>query len=338
MEQLKTLCELHGTSGREDAVRDYIINEIKDKADVQVDALGNVIAFVKGRKRAVKKVMVDAHMDEVGFIVSYICDDGTLKFSCVGGINTSVMLARRVVFQNGTRGVIGMKPVHLLSPDEKEKMPEKDTLYIDIGADSRNQAEALVSVGDCAVFDEPFEVLGDLVVSKALDDRAGCWALIDIIKNDPEYDFYATFTVQEEVGAGAKTAAYTVEPDFAVVVESTTAADIAGVPDEKKVCYVGHGAVVSFMDNGTLYEKALFDKTIGTAEENGIACQVKSYVAGGNNAAGIHVSCGGVRTVAVSVPCRYIHSASSVASTEDIKDVRDLVSAMTARLASGEIE
>lgn len=338
MEQLKTLCQLDGVSGREDAVRDYIINEIKDKADITVDALGNVIAFVKGKNRAVKKVMADAHMDEVGVIVSYINDDGTLRFSTVGGINTAVLLARRVVFPNGARGVISMKPVHLLSGDEKEKMPEKDALYIDIGADSREQAESVVSIGDCAVFDEPYETLGDLVVSKALDDRAGCWALINIIKNDPEYDFYATFTVQEEVGAGARTAAYTVDPEFAVVLESTTASDIAGVPDDKAVCRVGKGAAVSFMDNGTMYEKELFDQTLKTAGEKGIKCQVKTYVAGGNNAAGIHVSRGGVRTVAISVPCRYIHSASCVASAEDIKAVRDLATAMIEKAASGGIK
>lgn len=338
MEQLKTLCELHGVSGREDAVRGYIINEIKDKAEVTVDALGNVIAFVKGRKRAVKKVMADAHMDEVGVIVSYICDDGSLRFYTVGGISTSVLLARRVVFSNGIRGVIGMKPVHLLSADEKEKSPDEHSLYIDIGADSREQAESVISVGDCAVFDEPYETLGDLVVSKALDDRAGCWALLDIIKSGAEYDFYATFTVQEEVGAGAKTAAYTVAPDFAIVVEATTAADIAGVPEDKQVCRVGYGAAVSFMDNGTMYEKKLFDKTLEIAEKNGIKCQVKSYVAGGNNAAGIHVSRGGVRTVAVSVPCRYIHSASCAASVGDVLSVRDLVNAMIEKTASGEVE
>ncbi len=337
MEQLKLLCELNAPSGRENAVRDYIIQQIKDKAEVKVDALGNIIAFVKGKKRPDKKIMVDAHMDEVGFIVTYITPEGMLKFTTVGGINTSVMLARKVEFLNGVKGVISSKPVHMLTSLEKEKMPDEDALYIDIGAESKQEAEAMVSVGDCAVFSESFENSGNLIVSKAIDDRAGCWAILDIINSEPEYDFYASFSVNEEVGAGAKTVAYLVEPDFAIVVESTTAADIAGVLDDKKVCCVGEGAVLSFMDRGTLYDKDLFDKSLALAKEKGIKAQVKSFVAGGNNAAGIHQSRGGVRTVAVSVPCRYIHSASSVASVDDVKSVRNLTYQLINKLASGEM-
>ena len=337
MDSLKLLCELNAPSGHENAVRDYIIDRIKDKAEISVDALGNIIAFVKGNKRAQKRIMVDAHMDEVGFIVTYITADGMLKFTAVGGINTAVMIARKVEFLNGVKGVISSKPVHMLTSSEKEKMPDEDALYIDIGVDSKQEAEAMVSVGDCAVFSEPFEYINKLILSKAIDDRAGCWAIVDIINSEPEFDFYASFSVNEEVGAGARAVAFAVEPDFAIVAEATTAADIAGVGDDKKVCYVGGGAVLSFMDRGTLYEKALFDKSLALAKEKGIKAQVKSYVAGGNNAAGIHQSRNGVRTVAVSVPCRYIHSGSSVASLDDIKSVRDLIEALISSMASGEM-
>ena len=337
MDSLKLLCELNAPSGHENAVRDYIIDRIKDKAEISVDALGNIIAFVKGNKRAQKRIMVDAHMDEVGFIVTYITADGMLKFTAVGGINTAVMIARKVEFLNGVKGVISSKPVHMLTSSEKEKMPDEDALYIDIGADSKQEAEAMVSVGDCAVFSEPFEYIDKLILSKAIDDRAGCWAIVDIINSEPEFDFYASFSVNEEVGAGARAVAFAVEPDFAIVAEATTAADIAGVGDDKKVCYVGGGAVLSFMDRGTLYEKAQFDKSLALAKEKGIKAQVKSYVAGGNNAAGIHQSRNGVRTVAVSVPCRYIHSGSSVASLDDIKSVRDLIEALISSMASGEM-
>lgn len=337
MDSLKLLCELNAPSGHENAVRDYIIDRIKDKAEISVDALGNIIAFVKGNKRAQKRIMVDAHMDEVGFIVTYITADGMLKFTAVGGINTAVMIARKVEFLNGVKGVISSKPVHMLTSSEKEKMPDEDALYIDIGADSKQEAEAMVSVGDCAVFSEPFEYIDKLILSKAIDDRAGCWAIVDIINSEPEFDFYASFSVNEEVGAGARAVAFAVEPDFAIVAEATTAADIAGVGDDKKVCYVGGGAVLSFMDRGTLYEKALFDKSLALAKEKGIKAQVKSYVAGGNNAAGIHQSRNGVRTVAVSVPCRYIHSGSSVASLDDIKSVRDLIEVLISSMASGEM-
>ena len=338
MEQLKVLCELQGVSGREDAVRNYIIEKIKDKAEISVDALGNIIAFVKGKKKAVKKVMADAHMDEVGFIVHYITPDGMLKFQTVGGIMTGVLLARRVRFSNGTIGVISSKPIHLLDSDQKSKMPDEESLYIDIGASSFEEASAVVSLGDCAVFDEKYEQLGDLIVSKALDDRAGCWAIVDIINSEPEYDFYAVFSVMEEIGHGARTATFAVDPDYAVVLESTTAADIAGVSADKKVCKVGQGATISFMDKGTMYDKNLYDKTLEIAKGNGIKCQVKSYVSGGNNAAGIHQTGDGVKTVAISVPCRYIHSASSVASVEDVKSMRDLAKAVIEKMASGEIE
>lgn len=337
MEQLKALCELQGVSGREDSVRNYIIEKIKDKAEITVDALGNIIAFVKGKNRAAKKVMADAHMDEVGFIVHYITSDGMLKFQTVGGIMTAVLLARRVRFQNGTVGVISSKPIHLLEGDQRDKMPDKESLYIDIGASSFEEASAVVSLGDCAVFDEAFEQLGDLVVSKALDDRLGCWALIDIINGEPEYDFYAVFSVMEEIGHGARTATFAVDPDYAVVLESTTAADIAGVSEDKKVCKVGQGAVVSFMDKGTMYDKDLFDQTMKLGKENNIPCQIKSYVSGGNNAAGIHQTGDGVKTVALSVPCRYIHSASCVACVSDAKAVRDLANAVIMKMASGEI-
>lgn len=336
MERLKTLCELPGVSGREDAVREYIIGQIKDKAEVTVDCMGNIIAFVKGKKRAVKKVMADAHMDEVGFYITHITSEGLLKFHPIG-MNVSIFLGRRVKIGK-TLGVIGIKPVHMVTGDAKDKMPEADSLYIDIGVSSREEAESLVSLGDCAVFEEGYEILGDLVVSKALDDRVGCWALIDIINSEPEYDFYATFTVKEEVGFGARTAAYTVDPEFAVVIESTTAADIAGVEGEKKVCRVGGGAAISFMDNGTLYEKKLLDQVLELADKAGIPCQLKSAVAGANNAAGVHRTRGGVRTVAVSVPCRYIHSAASVASTDDVRAVRNLAEATINKMASGEIE
>ena len=336
MEILKKLCELPGVSGREDAVREFIIDEIKDFADITVDPMGNIIAFVKGKKRAAKRVLADVHMDEVGFFITNITEAGLLKFYPVG-INISVLLGRRVKVGDKT-GVIGIKPVHMIKGDAKDKMPEADSLYIDIGAGSRREAEEFVKLGDCAVFDEPYEALGDLVVSKALDDRAGCWALIDIIKSGPLYDFYATFSVKEEVGFGARTSTYTVDPEFAVVIESTTASDIAGVEAEKRVCGVGGGAAISFMDRGTLYEKKLVDACLSLGSEKEIPCQLKSAVAGSNNAAGVHKTRAGVRTAAISVPCRYIHSAASVASLKDIKAVRDLSEAMINKMASGEIE
>ncbi len=334
---LKDLCALPGVSGREERVREYILEQIKNNAEVTVDALGNIIAFVKGKKRAVKKVMVDAHMDEVGLIITDITADGFLKFATVGGIEPQVLLARRVVI-NGITGVVCSKPVHLLSADEKKKMPTLDALCIDIGAATKQEAMAKVAPGDVAVFTSEFDEMGNLLVSKALDDRIGCAVLIDIIKSEPLYDFYATFTVLEEVGAGAKTAAFAVDPDYAFVLEATTAADIRGVDESNTVCNVSQGAVVSFMDRGTVYDRTLFEQTLKAADENGIKCQVKRAVAGGNNSAGIHVTLGGIKTAAISVPCRYIHSPSCAASFEDILAQRQLAEVMLQKAAAGELQ
>ena len=337
-EMIKKLTELNGTSGAEHSVRSYIISEIKDYADIKTDNMGNIIAFVRGKKRAFKKVMADAHMDEVGFIITSVTADGFLKFETVGGIETAVLLARRIVTERGVKGVISMKPVHLLSSNEKTKQPDVDSLYIDIGVSSKEEALKLVNIGETAVFMEGFEPLGSLFVSKAIDDRAGVAILIDIIKN-AEYDFYAVFSVQEEVGLrGAKAAAFSVDPQYAVVIESTTAADIKGVAEEKTVCNVGSGAVLSFMDKATMYDRSLFLKAKEIADEKNIPCQIKRAVAGGNNAGAINTSRGGVKTLAISVPCRYIHSAGSVASKEDIMAVRLLAEQMIYLMASGKID
>ncbi len=339
MEQiLKDLCSLNGVSGREEEVREYIIEKIKNNAESTVDALGNIIAFKKGKNKAKYKVMVDAHMDEVGLIITDITADGFLKFSTVGGIDTSVMLSKKVIINNHVCGVICSKPIHLLSGDEKKCLPDANTLCIDIGAKDKTDALQYVSLGDVAIFEGNYMKFGNLIVSKALDDRIGCAVLIDLINSPSEYDFYASFSVLEEVGAGAKTATFAINPDFAFVLEATTAADIRGVAAENTVCNINDGAVISFMDKGTVYDRPLFDEVLKTASQKGINCQIKRAVAGGNNAAGIHASCDGVRTAAISVPCRYIHSSSCVASFDDIKSQRLLAEAMIIKAASGEIK
>ena len=334
LELLKKLCSIPSVSGREDALRKFIISQIEGYAEFSVDPMGNLICFKAGKKPAAKKVMVDAHMDEVGIIASGISSDGFVKFQTVGGIDPAVMLARKVVFENGTEGVVGMKPVHLLSADEKKTMPKADSLYIDIGAASKEEAEGMVSVGDTAVFYSEPTLLGENLLARGIDDKAGIAVLINLLKSDAEYDFYATFTVQEEVGLrGAKTAAFTVSPDAAVILESTTAADLYGVAEDKKVCLLGRGPAISFMDRSTLYNKQLFDFANGID----IPHQVKEYVSGGNNAGAVHLSKSGVPTVTVSLPTRYIHSPSCVASLRDLSDMQRYSLALIEALASGEV-
>lgn len=334
LDLVKKLCLLDATSGDEGAVRNAIIEEIKDFCEYKIDNLGNIIAFKKGKNTPSRKIMLDAHMDEVGLIITSVTADGFLKFSTVGGIDTGVLISRRVEINGNISGVIGLKPVHLCHGDEGKKLPKADDLYIDIGAKCKEEALSLVSLGDTAVMCQDFVKTGDKILSKALDDRIGCAILISLIKEESEYDFYASFSVQEEVGLrGAKVSTFAVNPDFAIILEGTTAADIADVAEEKQVCNLGLGAAVSFMDRSTLYDRELYNLALSS----GIPCQAKRFVSGGNNAGAVHLSREGVRTVAISVPCRYIHSASSVADIKDIDSAYKLAKHLILKIAKEEV-
>lgn len=328
-EQLRELCVLDGTSGDEGAVRDYIISHIK--ADmVTVDNLGNVIVFKKGRSTPKNKVLLAAHMDEVGFMITDITEDGFLRFDAVGGIDPRVVLGRAVRLKNGAQGVIGTKATHQQTAEQRKKAPDFGDMYIDIGAQSRGAAERLAARGDTACFDTDFFRFGDgFIKGKAIDDRAGCLIMIDMINSDLAYDTWFAFTVQEEVGTrGAAAAAFTVNPDIAVVLETTTACDIAGVSGDKRVCSLGGGAVISYMDRRTVYDRELYRLAFDTAQRLSIPAQTKTVVAGGNDSGAIHVSRGGVRTCALSVPCRYLHSPSCVIKESDYAAAKRLAFAM----------
>ena len=334
-ELLKKLCLCNAPSGNEESVRKTILEEIEPFCDCKVDALGNIIAFKKGKKETPCKVLIDAHTDEVGVIITAITPDGFLKFTTVGGIAVSALLAKRVKIGDAI-GVIGCKPAHFCKGDEDKKLPDEASLYIDIGAQNKAEAETVISVGDFGTFDGEFAVLDDnIVMAKAIDDRAGCAVIVSLLKEESEYDFYASFSVQEEIGLrGARTAAFQVEPEFAICIDSTTAADISGVAEERSVCELGEGPAVSFMDRATLYERKLYDVAINC----GVKVQPKAFVSGGNNAGSVHLSKSGVRTLAVSLPCRYIHSALSVADLNDLYNTKELVKTMLNKMASGELK
>lgn len=332
---LEKLCNLNSTSGDEKNIRKFIVSEIKDYCDeLTVDNLGSIIALKKGRNIPSKKVMLCAHMDEVGFIVTDISDDGYLSFYAVGGINPNVV-AGRVVEINGINGVIGLKPVHLQSDDEITKNISFKDLKIDIGAKDKKDAENYVKLGDYAYFKNDFQEFGNgFIKSKALDDRIGCMLLIDLIKNCPlEYDTYFAFNVQEEVGLrGAACTAYSVNPDVAVVLEATTAADLCGVKGGDRVCVLGGGPVISFMDGRTVYDRELYSLAVNTAKENNIISQTKTAIAGGNDAGAIQTSATGAKVLAVSIACRYIHSGASVVKKSDIKLTKSLLEKLIPKL------
>ncbi|MCR5599206.1 MAG: M42 family peptidase [Ruminococcus sp.] len=329
-ELLKELCMTDGISGDEKAVRDLIISKIKLVCDYHIDNLGNLICFKKGKKTPKKKLMICAHMDEVGLIVTSVRSDGTLTFGCVGGIDPAVIIGRQVrIGEKRISGVVGSTAVHNLSKEQREKAPAADSLYIDIGAADKAEAESCISLGDPVYFDSEFTELGShRVKAKAIDDRAGCAMMIKLLHESLEYDTYFVFNVQEEIGLrGSAVSAFSVAPSFAIVLEATTAADIDGVSGEKRVCELDGGPVVSFMDNRTIYDKELYHLAFDIA-----TCQTKTMIAGGNDAGAIHISGNGVRTIAISVPCRYLHSPSCVIDMTDLQSSYKLVKILARRI------
>lgn len=329
-DMIKTLCEANGTSGDESGLTELIISMLPDDCEKKVDALGNLIVTKKGKAVPKNRVMLAAHQDEVGFIVTYITEQGFLRFAPVGGINPETVIGRQLKFKNGTVGVIGTKAIHQQSKEERSKPVKFDGLLIDIGASSREEAEKYVLPGDCAYFLCGWTEYGDnMIKAKALDDRAGCAVLIDMLNSDLPYDITCVFTVQEEIGTrGAKAAAYSVAPDYAIVLETTTACDFSGNDGEKRVCELGKGCVVSYMDNRTIYSKELYHLAFDKAKEISVPCQTKSVVAGGNDSGAIHTAVGGIKTVALSVPCRYLHSPACVIKRSDAEATAEMCRVM----------
>lgn len=335
---VKTLCALSGVSSFEDEVRAYIRDRVAPYADrIRVDAMGNLIVWKKGTKAAGEKLMLCAHMDEVGLMIRRITDDGYLKFDTVGGIDRRVLIGKRVfVGARRVPGVIGMKAYHLVSAEEEKKIPKLEEFYIDIGAKDQKTAEGQVSIGDFAVFDRDILEFGDgMLKAKAIDDRVGCAVMVKLLEEELPMDCVFAFTVQEEVGTrGAFGAAFSVTPEIALVLEGTTAADSPAMDDHKKVCAPGKGPVIPFMDGGTVYDRGLFELLRSLAEEKKIPWQTKHYISGGTDASAIQRTKDGVRVCAVSAAVRYLHAPSSVASVRDFEQIYVLAKAFIDAIAA----
>ena len=331
LENLKALCALDGVSGDEDRVRDFIRRQAEPWAEtVRTDALGNLIVHKRGRKPAGNKLLLCAHMDEVGLIVTRATEDGFLRFDFVGGVDRRVALGKPVVLgPDKIPGVIGMKAIHMLSAEERKKVPKTEALYLDIGAADKEEALSKVPLGTYGAFVGEPEELGDgLLKAKAIDDRVGCAILLELLKEDLPLDVTFAFTAQEEVGTrGAFGAAFSVTPEVALVLETTTAADLPGVEGARRVCAPGRGPVISYMDGGTIYDRSLFETLRRLAEERQIPWQVKEYIAGGNDARTIQRSKAGVRVAALSAAVRYLHAPASVGSLSDFEDMLKLTRA-----------
>ncbi len=344
---IRVLSNAFGPSGYEDGVRDLIIEQIEGDCDgYTVDKAGNLVAVIRGRgldydAENPRRVMLSAHMDEVGFMVSDITAEGYLKFGTVGGMDPRVLCGRHVRIGDGkqaVQGVIASKAIHLQSAEERTKTTPANKMCIDIGAKDGDDARKYVSVGDCAVFDSDFVSFGKdgrAMKGKALDDRAGCAALIEIMRNlhrqpcDLPFDLCFAFTTCEEVGiSGASVAAFGIQPTCAIIVESTAVNDLPNAPASAKVAIQGEGGALSIADRGTIYDRAFLDFAHRTAEQAGIKCQYKQAITGGNDASHIQRSLAGVRVLGLSLPTRYIHSASNVALYEDYESMVALVVAM----------
>lgn len=317
MELLKKLTQINAPSGNEEVLREFIKNEAVGKCDeIKTDALGNLTLIKYGTDKNKKKIMLAAHMDEIGIIVKHIDKNGFLRFDAVGGLYTRQLVGRRVQFMNGLVGVIGCEEEGF-----KDK-PTLDKLFIDVGDASK------IRIGDMAVFCGETYINGDVIISKALDNRAGCYILLKTLdKLNGKNDVYLTFTVQEEVGLrGAGAAAYDIEPDFAIAVDVTDTGDTPKAPlmDVK----MGKGAAVKIMDSSILCDAYLRNFMISTAKKNNIPYQAEIMADGGTDAGKIHITRSGIKTGGISVPTRYIHSPSEMASISDIEACIDLLSAV----------
>ncbi len=325
---IKKLCNAFGPSGYEDEVRNIIIEEIKDYAtSYSVDGVGNLTVFKKGKKTPTQSKLFSAHMDEVGFMITFIDNDGYAHIAPVGGIDNRVVAGRRVIIgDKRVTGVVAAKPIHLQPASERGVCINVSDSYIDIGTTSREETEKYFNIGDVGTFVPNFELFGDdRIKSKAIDDRFGCAVLCEMIKSELEYDTTFAFVICEETGCrGALSVAYKTASDLVCVIEATTAGDIHGAPKSGYGCIQGEGAVISFMDGSTVYDKELVRSVMSLAESNGIKAQLKNLVAGGNDASAYQRIPKATKVLAISAPARYIHTQAATAKISDLENIKKL--------------
>lgn len=342
---LKELSEARGASGDEGAVREIIKAAVTEHVDAcRTDSIGNLICVKQARNPGdtwPRRVMVAAHMDEVGFMITGHNSDGSLRFGQVGGMDDRILLSKQVlVGPNAVPGVIGYKPIHLIPAAERAKPADTRNAAIDIGATSRAAAEKLAKLGDYVTFRTSYDVLDEdgarTVKGKAFDDRAGCAVLIELLKETYSFELVGVFTVQEEVGLrGATVAAYSVAPDVAFALEGTICADLPNKKDESPVTELGKGPAITLMDNSVIGDARLIRLLRESAEQEGIPYQFKRAAAGGTDAGAIHLARAGVHATTVAVPCRYIHAPVSMMSLNDLDNTVRLMKAALHNLEGG---
>jgi endoglucanase len=320
---LKSICETAGAPGFEDRVRQLVLREISGIVDeVSVDNLGNVTAIKRG-KNSDKKVMIAAHMDEIGFIVTHIDDNGFVRFHTLGGFDPKTLTSQRVILhgKKDLIGVMGSKPIHVMSAEERTRVPKTTDYFIDLGM-SKKEVEKYISVGDPITRERELIEMGDCVNCKSIDNRVSVFILIEtlkLLKSFP-YDVYAVFTVQEEVGIrGAQVSAMEIKPDFGFGLDTTIAYDVPGAPVHERITELGKGAAIKIMDSRTICDSRMVKYMKEIASKNKVKTQMEILPAGGTDTMGIQRSSpGGSIAGAVSIPTRHIHQVIEMAHKDDI--------------------
>lgn len=337
LKDLEALCALRGVSGDESAVAAYITKQLNGICTWHMDALGSVIAQKKGARKPKNSILLCTHMDEPGFLITGHTDEGLLHFTAVGDVDSRVIIGKPVLAGDGAfPGIVGAKPVHMMTAEERDAPLKVDDLFIDLGFTAREAAEAAVCAGERAVFDSAFTRFGEgLVAARALTGRAGCAALLALARTDCAYDMTLVFATQHEAGGGAmRAAAYATAPDIAIFVEAVAADDIPGVPPERQICGLGKGPVLSFADKETLYDNALYRLALATAQACGVPVQSRRGAVGQGGAHHVQTVRGGVRCASVALPCRYVNSPCCVMNETDCDAAARLLPAFAAAAAA----
>jgi len=338
---LKLVSETPGVSGFEKKIRDVVVDEIKGLVDsYSIDNLGNLTTVIKGRDSS-KKLMVAAHMDEIGYIVSHIDDDGFVYFNTLGGFDAKTLTAQRVTIhgKKDLVGVMSSKPIHMMTQEERNKMPKTTDFYIDLGL-SADQVKELVEIGNPITRCQELIVMGNCVNGKSLDNRVSVYVLIETLRrlkdNKPAYDFYGVFTVQEEVGLrGANVASHTINPDFGIALDTTIAFDLPGAKQQEKVSHLGKGTGIKVMDAMTICDYRMVDYMKELANEHEIPYQMEIMVAGGTDTAGLQrMGKNGAIAGAVSIPTRHLHQVVEMCHPDDINHSIDLLTLCAQKIDS----
>ncbi|TKJ41573.1 endoglucanase [candidate division LCP-89 bacterium B3_LCP] len=332
MELLKRLTAATGISGHEDDVRSLIIDEMKPLVEkVNTDVMGNVIGYRKGKTNT--KLVIAAHMDEIGFMVNHVDDNGFLRIIPLGGFDPRTLMAQKVVVhgKKELNGIFGSKPVHVLSDDEKKKVLKVTDYHIDLGLPA-DKVKKLVSPGDTVTWHRDFTEVGDCFTSKAFDDRVGVYVMLEALRKVKgkalQVDLYAVATVQEEVGVrGATTSAIGIDPDIGVAVDITLANDIPGASDHEKITKLGEGAAIKIMDSYSISNPKLFEHFKAVAKKHKIKTQVEILPRGGTDAGAIQRAGSKAAVITISIPTRYAHSTVETIHKEDVKSCINLVAA-----------